>query len=546
MTGLRLRRRRAPLPFYAVALSAALVAGCNKKPERPQRLAANVTVVQARRATVPYVIEANGIVTPLQSASVLSQVDGIILSVDFQEGQDVRAGQALFHIDPRPYQNAYQQSMAVLLRDSATFRNAAANADRTRQLLAQKVLTPQEGDVNLTAAATSEATLRADLANLEQAKFNLENTIIRAPISGKTGGLLVRKGNLVRAGGNTPLVVINQVRPILVRFSIPSAQLPLVLQYGSGGGLPVAAVPGGIAPPTPSIDSLAAEAMAQPADVGSAPDAAGGAGRRGGRNRGQGGGGNGGGGAGAGAPSGASASGASATDGAGATDGTGGGGGVAPGTGNARGARGSGRRGGNAAGNGSAPAAGAPATKANANGGTPVQQGNIVGERMMGKLSFIDNAVDTATGTVQLKAEFDNSSGRLWTGQFATTSLHLFDEKDVLVVPSQSIVTGQRGSYVYVVDQADTARQRAVTVERTAGGLAIVSSGVHEGDRVVTEGQSRLTPDAPVRVGGAGGDNAAGGQGARRGKKGGGGGSGNGGGRKGGGGGGQSGGGGGA
>ena len=91
---------------------------------------------------------------------------------------------------------------------------------------------------------------------------------------------------------------------------------------------------------------------------------------------------------------------------------------------------------------------------------------------MTGKLSFIDNAVDTATGTVQLKATFDNSTGRLWAGQFATTSLHLYDQENALVVPQQAIVTGQRGSYVYVVDQADTARQRAVVVERTADGLA--------------------------------------------------------------------------
>jgi multidrug efflux pump subunit AcrA (membrane-fusion protein) len=518
MTGLRLRHRRASLPSFA-ALSIALVAiaGCKKPQDRPQRQAATVSVVEARRATVPYVIEANGIVTPLQSASVLPQVDGIILSVDFQEGQDVRAGQALFHIDPRPYQNTYAQALAVLARDSATFRNAAANADRTRQLLAQKVITPQEGDVNLTAAATAEATLRADLANVEQARFNLENTIVRAPISGKTGSLLVRKGNLVRGGGGTPLVVINQVRPILVRFAIPSAQLPLVLQYGSGGGLPVAAVPGGIAPPTPSIDSIAAEAMAQPADANasSGADPAGGAGgaggRRGGRNRGNGGA-SGGASGGTGFASGGS-SGGSATDGVGAADDVGGNG--AGNGGAARGSRGAGRPAGSA---GAAPNAGA-AKNANANGGTPVQQGNIVGERMMGKLSFIDNAVDTATGTVQLKAEFDNSSGRLWAGQFATTSLHLFDEQNVLVVPSQAIVTGQRGSYVYVVDHADTARQRAVTVERTAGGLAIVSSGVHDGDRVVTEGQSRLTPDAPVRFRGV--NDTAGGGAGRRGKKGG-------------------------
>src|SRR5262249_23491075 len=94
----------------------------------------------------------------------------------------------------------------------------------------------------------------------------------------------------------------------------------------------------------------------------------------------------------------------------------------------------------------------------------------------------------------------------LWAGQFATTSLHLYDQDNALVVPQQAIVTGQRGSYVYVVDQADTARQRAVVVERTANGLAIVASGIHEGDRVVTDGQARRTPDGPVRIRGAGGD----------------------------------------
>ena len=80
---------------------------------------------------------------------------------------------------------------------------------------------------------------------------------------------------------------------------------------------------------------------------------------------------------------------------------------------------------------------------------------------MTGKLSFIDNAVDTATGTVQLKATFDNANGRLWAGQFATTSLHLYDEDSALVVPPQAVVTGQRGAYVYIVDQADTAAIRA-------------------------------------------------------------------------------------
>lgn len=458
MTGLRFIYRRASLSFFVVAFVPFVLTACKNRQERQQRPMATVVVQQARRATVPYVLESNGIVTPLQSAQVVAQVDGIIQSVDFQEGQEVRQGQPLFHVDPRPYQNAYNQALAILARDSANWRNAQANADRTKQLLTAKVLTQQEGDVAAAQAATTEATLRADEANLATAKFNLDNTVIRAPISGRTGALLVKQGNLVRSGGATPLVVINQVRPIAVRFSVPSSQLGLVLQYGSKGGLPVAAVPGGIAPPTPSIDSLAAEAMAQPTDQNGAS---------------------------AGAPN-------------GATSGSGGR---------------SGRRGGGAPGASGSSAAGAPSSSAR-------QQGGLGEERMMGKLSLIDNAVDTATGTVQLKATFDNANGRLWAGQFATTSLHLFDEQNALVVPQQAVVTGQRGTYVYVVE-SDTARQRAVIVERVADGLAILSSGIHEGDAVVTEGHLRLQPDSPVRLRGAA-DNAASSNGAGRARRGGG------------------------
>ena len=485
MTGLRSLDRRASLPFFAVALVVPFVlAACSKKQERQPRPLAMVVVQPARRATVPYIVEANGIVTPLQSAAVVPQVDGIIQSVDFQEGQEVQQGQALFHIDPRPYQNAYSQALAVLARDSATWRNAQANAERTKQLLTSKVITQQEGDVTLTTAATTQATLSADLANLAQARFNLDNTIIRAPISGQTGGLLVKRGNLVRSGGAAPLVLINQVRPITVRFAVPSSQLGLVRQYGANGGLPVIAVPGGIAPATPSIDSLAAEAMAG----NSSPEAAaapGGAARTGGN-------------------------GGSAAGSVGSASG-------AVGGPNAQVANAGGRHGGPNAGNGARGASGAPGA-GNAAGGSAVQQGGILGDRLMGKLSFIDNAVDTATGTVQLKATFDNSAGRLWPGQFATTSLHLYDQENALVVPQQAIVTGQKGAYVYVVDQADTARQRAVVVERTQDGLAIISTGIREGDRVVTEGHLRLTPDSPVRIRGAEPATPAGGNGARRGR----------------------------
>ncbi|HEY4129235.1 MAG TPA: efflux RND transporter periplasmic adaptor subunit, partial [Gemmatimonadaceae bacterium] len=497
------------------------ISACAKKQERPQRPAATVAVAVARRTNVPYVIEANGVVTPVQTVAVTPQVDGIITSVDFQEGQEVREGTPLFHIDARPYQNAYNQAVAVLVRDSASWANAKSTADRYKQLMSAKVITPIEGEAQLTTAATSEATVSADRAAVAQAKFNLDNSIIRAPIAGKTGSLLIRQGNLVHSGSATPLVVINQVRPIAVRFAIPSSQLGLVLQYGASGGLPVAAVPGGVAPASPSIDSLAAAAM-NPVNDTQGTDASGHAGNGGGN-----------------AGSGDGFGGGSGTA---STDGTGG-----PNAGRHRG----GRNGGANAENTGGPSAAMPNggathrrgmnggdTTAGANGGsgarragangaagggqTPVQQqGAPQGERLMGKLSFIDNAVDTSTGTVQLKAMFDNGNGRLWAGQFASTSLHLYDEQNALVVPQQAVVTGQRGAYVYIVDPTDTARQRAVTVERNSGGLAIISNGINEGDRVVIDGQARLTPDAPVRFRGVDDGGARGAGGGRRGRRGG-------------------------
>jgi multidrug efflux system membrane fusion protein len=396
-------------PRHVLSSAVALLglAACSKPQKQPPRPVATVAVATAERVSVPYTIEANGVVAPLQSVAVMPQVDGIITAVDFQEGQEVRPGQVLFRIDDRPYRAAYLQALAVLARDSASAANAAGQVSRYSKLVKSKVVTAEEGDQLSTAAATTQATVAADRAAVSNAKFNLDNTIVRAPIGGKTGSLLVKRGNLVRAG-SAPLVVINQVRPILVRFAVPSSQLPLILQYGARGGLPVAAIPGGVAP---------APADSNAADM----------------------------------------------------DPTG-------------------------------PPGGASAASGNA---AVMQQGVGAlgaGQRLMGKLSFIDNAVDTATGTVQLKATFDNANGMLWAGQFAATSLHLFDEDSALVVPTQAVVAGQRGNYVYVVDPSDTARQRAVTVERTANGLAVISSGIRAGDRVVTDGQSRLTPDAPVNI----------------------------------------------
>src|SRR2546426_361190 len=117
-----------------------------------------------------------------------------------------------------------------------------------------------------------------------------------------------------------------------------------------------------------------------------------------------------------------------------------------------------------------------------------------------GVLTFVDNSVDTTTGTVLLKAEFPNRDSALWPGEFLSVRLRLYVEERAMVVPGQAVMTGQQGTYVFVVNQDGTARSQAVTVERTAGAYAVIGQGVQAGDEVVTDGQVRLVPGASVEV----------------------------------------------
>jgi len=140
-----------------------------------------------------------------------------------------------------------------------------------------------------------------------------------------------------------------------------------------------------------------------------------------------------------------------------------------------------------------------------------------------GKLSFIDNAVDTTTSTVLLRATFLNSSQHLWAGEIVATTLGLFVEQKALVVPTAAVVTGQQGQYVYVVTASNTAQQRTVVVERTAGDIMIIASGLRAGEQVVTDGQSRLTPNSKVSISSPNGSGGGrrGGRGGRKGGRGG-------------------------
>jgi multidrug efflux system membrane fusion protein len=120
-----------------------------------------------------------------------------------------------------------------------------------------------------------------------------------------------------------------------------------------------------------------------------------------------------------------------------------------------------------------------------------------------GTLAFMDNAVDTTTGAITVKARFSNRARTLWPGQFLTVTLDLFDQQNALTVPASAVQTGQEGSYVFVVDDSSRARMTPITVSRMAGDVAIVTGGLTPGMKVVTDGQSRLFPGAPVTIRGA-------------------------------------------
>lgn len=192
-------------------------------------------VVKAARAVMkpmPVLIEAVGTVEPEHSVQVRAQVSGVLQSVNFKEGDPVKAGQVLFQIDPRTYRAQYNQSIAAMARNKAQLENAKAQQERLEPLLKREFITRQEYDVAVTSAKSLEAAVQADQAAVEQARIQLEFASIKAPISGRTGTLAVKPGNLVPAAGSgAPLVTINSMDPILVAFSIPERQLEQLRRY---------------------------------------------------------------------------------------------------------------------------------------------------------------------------------------------------------------------------------------------------------------------------------------------------------------------------
>ena len=349
----------------AVLITVLLVPACKAK-DPGKSAPVPVTVAVAQRRPVPFTLAAAGTVEPLERVNVEAQVSGQLRRIAFREGDQVQKGQIMFEIDSRPFRAAMEQASAMLARDLVQAENAERDADRYAALVKQEYVTSQQYDAARATAASLQATVQADSANLETARLNMQYATVRAPIGGLAGSLQIREGNLVRGPGNT-LVTINQIRPILVRFTVPATQLPVIRSR-------------------PVKDVVI---LAQPA------------------------------------------------------------------------------------------------------GGTTSARGQLV---------FIDNAVDSTTGTILLKGSFENSDGALWPGQFVSVSAQLYVEQDALAVPGVAVLTGQQGSSVFVIDSAQTAQPRSVKVARVAGDLAVIESGLQPGDRVVTDGQLRLTPGAHVEV----------------------------------------------
>jgi multidrug efflux system membrane fusion protein len=313
-------------------------------------------------------ILASGIVEPVQTVSVTTQVSGSLLDVLFKEGDFVQAGQILFRIDPRPLQAALDQANAVLARDVAQADAGRKDDERYTKLADMGYVSRSQADQMHATALAQAATVAADRAALRSAEVSLGFTTIHAPIAGRTGGLLVRRGNNV-SPGSTPLVVINQISPVLVRFPVLDQDFGSVQRAVATHPLHVTAM---------SSDS------------------------------------------------------SNSSD--------------------------------------------------------------------SGQLSFLDNAVDSTTGTVTGKAMFPNTARRLWPGQLVFLTVELDVQHGVLAVPTEAVQTGQQGTYVFVVDPKMTVESRAVTPGIQVGDLTVVQQGLVAGERVVTDGQSRLNAGARVAI----------------------------------------------
>jgi multidrug efflux system membrane fusion protein len=200
-----------------------------------------VVVVTAVQKAVPLQLRAVGNVEAYAIVAVKSQVTGVLNQAHFKEGQDVKKGQLLFTIDPRPFEAALKQAEANLARDTAQVRNLREQVRRYAELVEKQYVSREQYDQIKANADAAEAVVDADKAAVENAKVQLSYCYIYSPVNGRVGSLLVYEGNLVRVNDGNPLVVINQINPINVSFAVPEQHLADLKRHMAGGKLHVAA-----------------------------------------------------------------------------------------------------------------------------------------------------------------------------------------------------------------------------------------------------------------------------------------------------------------
>jgi multidrug efflux system membrane fusion protein len=366
-------------PLRAIAWTALLLlvvglAACSGGEQQGQmaqrRPAVPVLVAKAERVTVPQQLHGIGTVEAYSTVGVKAQIGGELIGVHFHEGQEVGKGQLLFTIDPRPFEAALAQAQANLAKTQAQALLADADAKRWETMYKVHAASSQQYDQANSNAAALRANIAADQAAVKTAELNLQYTKIYSPLDGRAGNLNLNAGNIVKANSDTPMVVINQIKPIYVKFALPERDLPKIRRRLE-------------------ID----RSMAVVANPPNEPE-----------------------------------------------------------------------------------------------------------KPSVGTLTFIDNAVDPTTGTIEFKGTFPNQDERLWPGEFVDVTLTLEKLPDTLVIPAQAVQSGQNGSYVFVVNQDLTVRMQPVKTGDSVEGNTVIESGLRGRETVVTDGQMMLVPGAKVQI----------------------------------------------
>ena len=241
--------RAKPLVALVAAAAVALTVGYlvwsryqAASPKNSKGMAVPVLAASAERRPMPLHIPAVGTVTTVASVAVKSRIDGQIVQVGFSEGQEIKAGQTLFVIDPRSTQAQLHQAEANQARDQALLATTRADLSRYTDLAAKNLVSHQELEKAQATLAQLEAAIRADRAQVDIYRVQLSFTTIRAPINGRSGALQLTLGNMVKANDTTPLVVINQLKPIDIAFAVPERELPAIRRALAAGAVPVQAV----------------------------------------------------------------------------------------------------------------------------------------------------------------------------------------------------------------------------------------------------------------------------------------------------------------